>query len=413
MLSESARLSELGKLKDLRGELEIRNLRYKKDMVSELNYDCAVLKEKRYLSSLTLHWMRFERENSDAVEKESDVIIKSMEALQPHSSLKDLTLKYYMGARFASWFHSLINIINLRLFDCDRCQHLPPLDHLPFLKSIVLSGLRNLEYISSEDKVKDFASDEMMMMSAASPLTTFFPSLESLYLRGCPNLKGWWRNETASASASSFPCLSTLDIWNCPNLTSMPLYPNLDRLDLKRSSWKVFPSSIVLSKLKSLEIRSVEDMEYVAEEGIDNLTLLQKLEIKDCPNLVSLPDQGMGRLISLQRLHISNCPKLASLPEGIGNLKSLSSLLIGCFPNVSLLPEGMGNLKSLQFLSISDCPNLASLPEGLRCLASLTSLNICKCPILEQRCQKETGEDWSKIAHIPDIRIVPQPSAFF
>ncbi|CAL8113797.1 unnamed protein product [Prunus armeniaca] len=455
MLRDSAGLSELGKLKDLRGELQIRNLRYKKDMVSELNYDGAVLKEKRHLYSLTLHWMGIERENSDAVEEESDVIIKSMEALQPHSSLKQLALVCYMGARFASWFHSLTNIVNLRLYGCIRCQHLPPLDHLPFLKRLELRWLRNLEHISAEDKVKDFAGDEMMMMSAASPSTTF-PALERLYLYDCPNLKGWWRNETASAS--SFPCLSSLEIENCPNLTSMPLYPNLDRLMLKRSSWKFLPSSFVLSKLKlkSLRIWSVEDIEerianltllqefiiyncpnlVSLPEGIGNLTLLQHLEISDCPKLASLPE-GIGNLTLLQHLKISDCPKLASLPEGIGNLKSLSNLRIRCFPNLASLPEGlrclislqdlkiydcpklaslpegMGNLKSLKFLWISDCPNLASLPEGLRCLASLKSLNIWKCPMLAQRCHKGTGEDWSKIAHIPDIRINPEAGAFF
>ncbi|CAB4268379.1 unnamed protein product [Prunus armeniaca] len=453
MLRDGAGLGELGKLKDLRGGLEIRNLRYKKDMMSELNYDGAVLKEKRHLYLLTLHWMRIERENSDAIEEESDVIIKSMEALQPHSSLKQLVVDKYPGARFASWFHSLTNIVNLGFFRCDRCQHLPPLDHLPFLKSLRLSRLRNLEHIS-EDMVKDFASDEMMM-SAASPSTNFFPSLESLYLSDCPNLKGWWKNETASAF--SFPCLSTLAIWSCPNLTSMPLCPNLDKLKLLRSSWKVLPSSLALFKLKSLEIMSVEDIEYVPEEWIDNLTLLQKLEIEDCPNLVSLPDQGLGRLISLQRLHISNCPKLASLPdqgigrlislqrlhisfcpklaslpEGIGNLTLLQHLLIRRCPNLvsipdqgmgrllslkrlhiskcpklASLPEGINNLKSLQLLWIWDCPNLASLPEGLRCLTSLKRLIIEDCPILKQRCQKETGEDWSKIAHIPDISTYP------
>ncbi|KAI5341714.1 hypothetical protein L3X38_009589 [Prunus dulcis] len=278
MLRDSAGLSELGKLKDLRGELKIKNLRCEQDMVSELNYDCTVLKKKRHLYSLTLYWMHIERENSDVVEEESDVIIKSMEALQPHSGLKELTLKYYMGAGFASWFHSLPNIVYLTLSECDRCQHLPPLDHLPFLKSLHLYRLRNLEHISAEDKVKDFAGD-VMMMSAASPSTTFFPSLEILYLSTCPNLKGWWRNETASASASSFPCLSFLSIYGRPNLTSMPLYPNLDELWLEKSSWKVLPSSFVPSyKLKRLMIRGVKDIEYVPEEGIGNLTLLEKLE---------------------------------------------------------------------------------------------------------------------------------------
>ncbi|BBG96359.1 hypothetical protein Prudu_005144 [Prunus dulcis] len=225
-----------------------------------------VLKEKRHLYSLALYWMDIERENNDA--EESDVIIKSMEALQPHSSLKKLVMKGYPGA---------------------RCQHLPPLDHLPFLKSLHLNELWNLEHISAEDMVKDFASDETMMMSAASPSTTFFPSLERLSLIDCPNLKGWWRNETASTSG-------------------------------------------------------VEDI----EEGIGNLTLLEKLQINYCPNLASLPDQGMGRLISLQELDIWDCPKLGSLPEGMGNLKSLQWLRIGYCPNLASLPEGLRCLLSLK-----------------------------------------------------------------
>ncbi|CAB4291802.1 unnamed protein product [Prunus armeniaca] len=95
-------------------------------------------------------------------------------------------------------------------------------------------------------------------------------------------------------------------------------------------------------------------------------------------------------------------PRRASMPHLLTGSENFDC------SKLASLPEGMGNLKSLKLLWISDCPNLASLPEGLRCLASLKSLNIWKCPMLAQRCHKGTGEDWSKIAHIPDIRINPE-----
>ncbi|KAM3326868.1 hypothetical protein P3S67_001994 [Capsicum chacoense] len=49
---------------------------------------------------------------------------------------------------------------------------------------------------------------------------------------------------------------------------------------------------------------------------------------------------------------------------------------------------------------------LTSLPEGMRSLTALQRLNISWCSsILKQRCKKEVGEDWPKIAHIPSVDI--------
>ncbi|TQE13013.1 hypothetical protein C1H46_001388 [Malus baccata] len=322
----SAGLAELGTLNELRGELEIDELSH---VVSESNVGTP-LKDKQHLHSLEFWW----KEGEDVNAVDEDDIIKSMEVLQPHSNLKKLNVWNYKGVRFASWFSSLINIVNLELYECERCQHLPPLDHLPSLKKLELGYLHKLEYILlSEKESSNSMSDEMMRIS-------FFPSLERLYLRGCPVLKGWWRAHThnsASSSSStenpslpSFPRLSTLDITNCPNLTSIPLCPNVVTNYLDGSIWKVVDSlfvrgasdithdvgvdvsasssSLPLSKLTHLSFRGIEDLASLPEE-ISNLTSLQKLTIRVCPNLASIPE-GIRQFPCFNTLEIWDCSKL-------------------------------------------------------------------------------------------------------
>lgn len=140
--------------------------------------------------------------------------------------------------RFSIWLSSLTNLIELYIHYCNKCQHLPPLYQLPSLREISLWEMHSLEYISDLDITNEVS---------ASSLTTFFPSLESLALRECPNLKGWWKRDivdngdatimTSTSSWShqyhqhmslpSFPRLSYMAIVDCSKLTSMPSFPYL------------------------------------------------------------------------------------------------------------------------------------------------------------------------------------------
>uniref|UniRef100_A0A2N9F554 Major facilitator superfamily (MFS) profile domain-containing protein n=1 Tax=Fagus sylvatica TaxID=28930 RepID=A0A2N9F554_FAGSY len=410
----------------------------------------ANLKVKQYLQSLSLEWKEEDVNDADVVYDE-----QSLECLQLHPNLKKLSFSTFQGVRFPSWLSSLTNLKLFRLVKCWKFQHLPPLDCFPSLKEMVLFFLDSLEYVNSE-KLSD------------SPI---LQSLKSLYIQGCPNLKGWWRREdsvedgnyvgiTATETSMakndfvpSFPCLSYLLISDCPQLTSMPLFPNLEYLHLENSSVKPLQQTLMrmtntttpeivtstteialisssssiatssfapLSKLKSLTLSGM--VEPLPEELLQNFTSINHLDIHNsrCPltqvlrHLTALKslcisdfdgdEMEWQELNSLSNLGFRNFSKV-SLPVGLQHVSSLKSLEIEDCLSLMMIPDWICNLTSLQQLDIWNCPNLTSLPEEIRALISLQTLTIGKCPILLQRCKRETGEDWSKIAHIQNLEL--------
>ncbi|KAL4614440.1 hypothetical protein ACB092_07G055200 [Castanea dentata] len=230
----SGGLAELNKLNDLRGKIEIKNLESVKDAISETK--AANLKEKQHLSDFSLGW---NDRLDDVINAGDDENL--LDGLQPPQNLKYLSVQWYGGVRFSNWLSSLTNLSELYIHYGKKCQHLPPLYQFPSLRKIYLYEMRSLEYISDLDITNEVS---------ASSLTTFFPSLESLTLQKCPNLKGWWKRDivdngdatimTSTSSSSwshqyhqhmsrpSFPRLSCLTIIDCSKLTSMPLFLYLE-----------------------------------------------------------------------------------------------------------------------------------------------------------------------------------------
>jgi len=459
----SSGLQELNGLNKLRGELVIFGLRHRKGVASE--YKAANLKEKQHLHALGLCWV----DEGDVNDLDVATDEASLEGFQPHPNLKQLHLLYYWGSRLSSWLLLMTNLVRFELWMCKKCQYLPPLSQLPSLKFLSLKNMEAMQYISNSDDGNEFSS-------SSSALVPFFPSLKEIQLRDCPNLKGWWRREDSSVEVNSdnfveittvtsltkhcllpsFPCLSILSLKNCPTLTSMPMFPHLEReLDLDNASSKPLQqtmmmntaasqsstststtsfSSTPLSKLKYLQLSSIADLETLS---LQNLTSLESLKISNCHRLKSL-SPGIQHLIALQVLNLEDClelelakdedwmqwqgltsllslrfsslPKLVSLPLGLQHATTLQKLKISDCVSLTAIPEWIHNCKSLQVLEIRRCLSLASLPEAMLRLTSLQRLQIINCPILLPRCERETGEDWVKIAHIPelDLRYLPR-----
>uniref|UniRef100_A0A7N2R2D8 Uncharacterized protein n=1 Tax=Quercus lobata TaxID=97700 RepID=A0A7N2R2D8_QUELO len=414
-------LKELHGLNQLRENLTIENLRHKKD--AELEYKAVNLKEKQHLKGLTLEW-------TWTWEVDVGYDEMSVEALEPNQNLKSLELKGYRGVKYPSWLYLLKNLVSLKLVSMKNSQDVLPLHQFPSLKSLWLSFVPSLEYVS--------------LVSESFKL----PPLESLHISDCPNLKGWWKRRsdfseededaadnygeisTITTKNHSFSRLSQLHISGCPKLSSMPLFPYLEILRLDNSNLRLLErtismgmistvsqenptaaavakptssarsfSSILaasftpLSKLKSLGIGMIECSDdhflqhftalgrlslynYNGDEmelEWQGLRKLQDLELNDHPKLASLP-VGLQQATSLRYLAIRFCPSLTILPEWICEIISLQSLHIWYCRNLTSLPA----LTSLKTLKIWICPNLTSLPA----LTSLQSLDIWDCPNL-------------------------------
>ncbi|KAF2319514.1 hypothetical protein GH714_016659 [Hevea brasiliensis] len=214
--------------------------------------------------------------------------------------------------------------------------------------------------------------------------------------------------------------LRIMNLCSCPNLTSTPLIPSVQHLVLKNASKKSLKDILKMkisvhpflffdfpSQLKILQIENIEDLEFLPEELLTNLTSLQQLYIRYCPRITKV-SSAFRHLTSLEHLVILACEELdLSDSEDHSDmrwqyLRRLRVLQLVNLNKLASIPKGLQHVPTLRKLTIQNCPNLISLLEWM---GSLTALWIEECPQLLERCKSNICVDWPKIAHIPNISI--------
>ncbi|KAL5547550.1 hypothetical protein UlMin_002781 [Ulmus minor] len=368
------RMEELGELQLLEGRLQISGLKNIVDVgdVSKVN-----LKNKK-LSELILLWGG---ESNDMDSKKEREIL---EALQPHTNLEILIIDGYRGTLFPDWVghESYCNMVELKLINCKNCCMLPPFEQLPSLRSLRIDGFDGFVSIGNE-----FCCS----------------SLEYLTLRGMDSLEWSFGN---GQEGGSFSCLKELSIVDCKKLiVGLPDCPLPSLKEVYISGCDEMVAVSVSPSLESISVDSCPKLESLLEMGL--ASNLKVLKIYYCEKLwQDRMNWDLQRLSSLQSLYLNGIVDL--FPEEGLLPTTLTSLAIFDSENLKgLNGRAFQHLTSLQRLSIAYCNELECLPEeGLP--LSLSHLDIYECRLLKQRCQRETGEDWPKIQHIPNITIDDQ-----
>ncbi|WJX66339.1 hypothetical protein P8452_50904 [Trifolium repens] len=433
-------LAELRNLQ-LVGMLHIKgleNVSYEKD-AREAN-----LIGKKDLNRLYLSWGDYA--NSQVTDVDAEGVL---EALEPHSGLKSFGVESYGGAHFPPWMRNtsiLKGLVHIILYDCKNCRKLPPLGKLPCLTTLYVYGMRDLKYI--DDALYEPATEMAFM------------SLKKLTLCDLPNLEGVLEVEGVEMLPEllnlSISCVPKLVLPSLPSVELLSAHGGTDVL-LKFISYKNCDEDLVSSprgivgnnmhnlkslyisdfpKLKELpdelgtncvlehiHIQFCDEMESFSKNLLQGLSSLQTLTIHYCHGFKSLSG-GIKHLTCLERLQITYCPQFIfphnmnsqtalrqlkvsgpneNILDSLEGIPSLQNLSLTYFLSLTSLPDWFGTMTSLQGLEISRFPKLSSLPDSFQQLQNLKKLSITSCSKLEMRCEKEIGEDWHKIAHIPEL----------
>ncbi|KAK1348933.1 hypothetical protein POM88_054906 [Heracleum sosnowskyi] len=178
-----------------------------------------------------------------------------MKKLESHPNLKELIVEGFLGMKPALWINKMVNLVTITLKDCNKCEVLPPLGHLPQLRILEIAGMKNVKgignpvkYTSRTNHILPKIKECVEAVTITRARRTLYQSLTKLKFSNLPKLEEWEEVvvTTRGNSQSEFPKLESFKIKNCPKLrkTMKSCFPSLKKLSIGNSESSMILESI-------------------------------------------------------------------------------------------------------------------------------------------------------------------------
>ena len=152
--------------------------------------------------------------------------------------------------------------------------------------------------------------------------------------------------------------------------------PQLEVLVLREADISELPTSLLLTKLVSIDISSSGILKLPPE--ISLLKHVKLLRVDNCDKLSCLPSE-LGSMEHLRVLSMRGCSSIYEIPESVGELGNLTILLMPSCGIAHFLQSKLEGLRNLSKMDLSRCFALKRLPQTIGDLRALTALNLGGC----------------------------------
>ncbi|XP_022720196.1 disease resistance protein At4g27190-like [Durio zibethinus] len=264
---------------------------------------------------------------------------------------------------------------------------------VPNLKSLIIEGCDNLEYLLSPSiarslvQLKHFKIEKCMCLrdvisteeiEEEKEAVICFPRLDSLEIQNLHNLIKF----CSGNYNIEFPDLKVLTIEHCPKLREF-IYENKTEGNYQSSTQALFDEKAAVPSLKSMTISHLRNVKKIFHNELlaGSFCKLEEMAVENCDELLTVFSSTIVGVFScLEKLKVQNCGSLQQIFE-VGGLNIKETHAVHC------------QLRELYIFQLPKLKHVWNDPLGILAFQNLRKVDVWLCPSLINLFPASTAKD--------------------